>query len=984
MRLLTTFILIFVVLQNNNIGAGLGFLNNFVHKASYPETAYQPDNEEDRSDEISREIYEILSEINDSENLSACLEQLPVIDVPENRMEGENRYCNSVLSILISLGDLELLSRVYNRLYLLYYNDGDFDRATVVAEKSFSIAEEIFYVEMLARGHQNFAILNSVRGRYVSATEHFLESAEYYKELGDKSALARVYGNMGVTFEQAGNLEKAYEYMHKELAVIKELGNEANMGYAMVNLGAVLNTIGRQDSVLYYYESSLELANRLHDNDLKITNLDNIGAYYLEQDSLDLAETYLRSAYELSETTGYSYQKIYITNNLAKNFLAASKTDSAEKYARQQLDLAIDYEFLYDQQLAYSNLSEIYKQNGDYQRALQAHTNYAKIKDSLLNRDRINELEDLRERYEADQRDQQIELLKLQTQNAEFRRNAYLTSGLVLTFVLLLLYIGQRYKSRKNRQLLEKEQEVAEMKSNFFSNISHEFRTPLTLISGPIEMLKSKIQDVKTRNQLVTMEKNADRLLSLINQLLDLSRLESGKLELSREPTDMLTLVRGVTMTFQSLAEMERIDLAVKTGFSALKLDADREKMESILVNLINNAFAHTAEGGEITVSLDIEEHDNGKPHCRIGVKDTGKGIPGEDLPKIFDRFYRGNSESARQQIGTGIGLALTQELVELHGGSIQVTSEMNKGTEFIVTIPAEGMSYEGSSTELFSITKSFSLTESEAVKRIDPDPADDTESRESSEPILLLIEDNKDVTNYLKDILVDSYRVLEAANGKQGVEAALKYIPDLIISDVMMPKMNGFRVAETLKQDQKTSHIPLILLTAKADQEDKMQGLRALADEYLTKPFHPDELRIRIQNLIESRQKLKEKYKQEYMLRPGRAEVQSLDDAFLLKIRETLDRHIGDEFFTVKQLGREVGMSRSQLHRKLTALIGKSATEFIRSYRLHRAKDMITRETGSISEISYAVGFGSPSYFSKCYRAEFGFSPSETVKRKS
>jgi len=431
-------------------------------------------------------------------------------------------------------------------------------------------------------------------------------------------------------------------------------------------------------------------------------------------------------------------------------------------------------------------------------------------------------------------------------------------------------------------------------------------------------------------------------------------------------------------MTFQSLAEMKHINLTVETELSSLKMNADREKIETILINLVNNAFDFTPEGGNVAVSLGVEEDDTGRSQCLIGVKDTGEGIPVQNLSRVFERFYRGEAQKGQQKTGTGIGLALTKELVELHGGSIDVFSTVHQGTEFVVTIPSENMTYENSEPDVIQIAETSMSVMTETRHELDAQAETVSDLQETSEPVLLLIEDNEDVTYYLKEILGDDYRVIEAADGEQGVEAALEYIPDLIISDVMMPKMDGYRVAEILKQDEKTSHIPLILLTAKADQKDKMQGLKAHADEYLTKPFRPEELRLRIQNILESRRKLKEKFKMEFMLRPEKVEIHSMDDAFLLRVRESVDNHIDNEDFTVDQLGKEVGMSRSQLHRKLTALIDQSATEFIRSYRLHRAKDMISQNGGTISEISFSVGFGSPSYFSKCFREEFGFSPTE------
>lgn len=982
MRWPATFILVCTILQYNSIA--LTFFNsNSSYLTIFPrEATNQSDNQEEQSEKISKEIYKLLSEIKDPEVLAECLEKLPGGDAAVNSSVEEREvgeFCDRTQRILQDIGTRKLLSRVYNRLYLLYYNDGDFDSATIAAEKSLSIAEEADFLEMMARGEQNFAILNSVQGRYTTAIEHFLKSAEYYRELGNQSKLARVYGNMGVTFEQAGNIDEAYEYMQKELSMSRELGNEQLQASSMANIGAIHSEKGRADSALYYYETSLELAKKLEYDDLIITNLDNIGAYYTDKEDYETALSYLMSALEKAKETGYEYQEIYITDHLSKNYLAQGKIDSAKKYADAQLDLALDFEFLYDQQLAWLNLSEIYAELSEYDKAYEAHINYAEIKDSLLNRDRIRQLEDLREQYEAEQREQQIAMLTLQNETAEFRRNTFLAGGILLSLILLLLFNRQRVKSKKNRQLLEKEQEMAEMKSSFFSNISHEFRIPLTLISGPIEMMKNDIEDSKIKAQLDVMQQNANRLLTLINQLLDLSKLESGKLELSQEETDIITLVKGVTMTFQSLAEIKQIGLSVETDLTCLKFSVDHEKLETILINLVNNAFAYTPEGGKITVVLGVEKDDSGKDQCRIAVKDTGQGIPKQDLPSVFDRFYRGNGESVRQENGTGIGLALTKELVELHDGSIDVSSKEYAGTTFVVNLPMRHGEYHKLEPHESMLTEIPVLAEEETEKSKSANESKESQTDDESAPIVLLIEDNDEVMHYLQDILGDTYRVLMATDGEQGVESALEQIPDLIISDVMMPKMNGYRVADTLKQDEKTSHIPLILLTAKASQKDKMQGLKTHVDEYLTKPFRPEELKIRIQNLIESRRQLREKYKREYMMRPDEVSVNSLDDAFLIRVKDAVDEHIDNEDFTVEQLGKEVGMSRSQLHRKLTALIGQSATEFIRSYRLHRAKEMIGRVAGSISEISYAVGFGSPSYFSKCFRDEFGMSPTES-----
>ena len=938
---------------------------------------------EEKAERLSKEAFTLLTETGHENPLNRCFNdvsgdnQLPSNQESDSFVSIANR-CQNAIQILEEHDDMELISLIYNDLYLLFYHDGDYDSATLAAEKSLDIAKEINYTEMQGRGNQNFGILNSVQGRYPEAVEFFLESEKHYSELEDESALAMLYGNIGVTFEQAGNYAKAFEYTYKELNMARKVGNTSLEATALSTLGAIHSQGGSADSVLYYYEASLELAEHVDYKDLIITNHDNIGAYYTGINDYSNARNYLYSAYELASGSEYQYQKIYITNNLAKNYLAEGLPDSALKYAEMQLDLATDYNFLYDQQLAWSNLSDIYKENEDYQNALEARVNYSEIKDSLLDRDRIQQLENLREQYESEQREQTIDMLTLEAETATFRRNTYLASGILISLILLLLYSGQRYKARKNRQLLEKSKEVAQMKSNFFSNISHEFRTPLTLISGPIESLKSSMEDPDVLKELNIMQKNSDRLLSLINQLLDLSRLESGNLTLSVAKTKLDTLVKGVAMSFQSLAEMKRIQITVDTEKIDSEAWVDRNKLETILINLIGNALKFTPEDGEVHVRLSERKSTDDLKRCRIEVSDSGEGIPEGDLEHIFDRFYRGPEKEQSGSVGSGIGLALTKELVLLHKGQILVNSSQGKGTRFTVELPISRQHYSEQEWNLSTPGDSAgkpAITESRPVSGPELELGN---SIDDSAPLLLLIEDNEDVMNYLSGILKDSYHILFAPDGEAGVEIALEQIPDLVISDVMMPKMDGYRVAEILKQDEKTSHIPLILLTAKASHDDRIQGLRTHADDYVTKPFRPDELLLRVENLILSRNKMREKFNRKFEIKPEELSEKSMEEAFLLRVVEAIKKHLVDEEFSVDILAHEVGMSRSQLHRKLVALTDLSATEFIRSYRLNLAKDKIKYHTGSISEIAYEVGFNSSSYFSRSFKEKFGVSPSE------
>jgi len=368
---------------------------------------------------------------------------------------------------------------------------------------------------------------------------------------------------------------------------------------------------------------------------------------------------------------------------------------------------------------------------------------------------------------------------------------------------------------------------------------------------------------------------------------------------------------------------------------------------------------------------------------CMITVFDSGIGIAPEHVHKIFERFYQVDASPTREQEGTGIGLALTKELVELHRGQISVTSELGRGTSFTVMLPLgkkhltpEEIVPEEVPTRIAIAPRT--LDEPDSVRTIEAD-----ESRPDNDlPMLLIVEDNADMRLHIRSYADDLYRVNEAKDGEEGLRKAVEIIPDLIISDVMMPKIEGFELCRRLKRDERTSHIPIILLTAKANAEHKVDGLSTGADDYLVKPFDSKELLIRIKNLIDGRRRLREKFEKHKVLKPGEVAVTSLDDVFLQRAMAVVQQRMGDERFSVEQLSHEMNMSRSQLHRKLKALINQPVGEFIRYMRLHRGVSLLEQNAGTVAEISYSVGFGSPAYFTKCFREQFGYPPSDVRKR--
>jgi signal transduction histidine kinase/DNA-binding response OmpR family regulator len=591
---------------------------------------------------------------------------------------------------------------------------------------------------------------------------------------------------------------------------------------------------------------------------------------------------------------------------------------------------------------------------------------------------------------------------------------------LYVLFILGMLYSIRRYelgRTHLKNQLkldevkLKEREETDKLKSRFFANISHEFRTPLTLILGPSENIVSNSKEEETQKSASTIKRNANRLLGLINQLLDLSKLEAGKLKLKASKNNIVPFIKGVTMSFESVAERKDITLRVQSSKNEIDLYFDKEKMTKIMTNLLMNACKFTLDGGAVTVALTLipspsgrgmsdlpagvltKAGGQGEGKMQIIVKDTGVGISEEELPKLFDRFYQVDSSHTREHEGTGIGLALTKELVELHHGTISATSETGKGTEFTILLPVgrnhlkdeEIVETEVVSDEVILTPDTIgmkNLKENNAAdsSHFDKLSVTDNEVNEDKN-IILLVEDNVDVREFIKDSLGNEFQIEEASNGEQGVRKAEQIIPDLIISDVMMPKMDGNELTKRLKNDEKTSHIPIILLTAKSEQQSKLEGLETGADAYLTKPFDTKELQVRINNLISIRRKLQAKFGKDEFIPAKKTEekkLTNLEEQFMCKVMEVIENHISEEEFSIEQFGKEVGMSRVQLHRKLKALSGKSASNYLRSVRLGKAKKMIEQEKGNISEIAYSVGFSSPQYFTRCFKEEFGFPPSD------
>lgn len=518
--------------------------------------------------------------------------------------------------------------------------------------------------------------------------------------------------------------------------------------------------------------------------------------------------------------------------------------------------------------------------------------------------------------------------------------------------------------------------ELNDAKTRLYSNISHEFRTPLTVILGMTDTLKTNYEnkvEESPEKPLEMIRRNGKNLLHLVNELLDLAKVESGSMQLELVQTDVVPFIKYYSESFHSLAESKSINLTVYSEIDSVEMDIDVNKLASIISNLLSNAIKFTSAQGKIIVHLNTVKQVNGRA-LSIKVQDNGRGLAEKDIAHLFDRFYQAPNASSEQQLGTGIGLSLTKEFVDLMQGDITVESSLDKGSTFTVTIPitnnASKVKEAQSSTTVSSIVlppvhkKELSL-----------------EENSSTLPLVLIIEDNIDVAQYLEVCLREKYQTIHAKDGSIGIQMAYDNIPDIIISDVMMPNKNGYEVCSTLKADERTDHIPIILLTAKVSEEDRLTGLTHGADAYLAKPFNKEELFTRLDQLILVRKKLINKLEQNGFSSVLSEKVENPQTKFVQQVIKIVLTHLDNVNFGPTVLAEEMHLSESQIYRKLKSITDKSTAVFIRSVRLQKAKELIQTSNKTISEIAYEVGFNDPSWFSRAFKEEFGAPPSDYSK---
>ena len=726
----------------------------------------------------------------------------------------------------------------------------------------------------------------------------------------------------GAVYEKYANLKSiqknypvAKKYLFKSLTAAKKAKDTLRESSVYWNFAIIQTIQNQKDSATYYYKKRIQiLENSTQTKELAVAFF-NLGEYYNRSNQYNKAISYLEKALELFQ------QKVDHRNEFKINTLV--------------------------------NLSKAYQKTNQSYRAYETLTLANQLKDSLTLANNDKQVLELETKYQTEKKEQEIKLLA--AQNRLEKNKVYIFISIVILLLITGLFLFFSYKNKL--KFAQKLKELNTLKSRFFANISHEFRTPLTLIKSPIQSLQNEISDENQLAKLNLIDTNSNRMLELINQLLELSKIDDGNLKLLFKEGNLSHFFTSIVepFTFQSKETGTHFKVALpKTQKNHF---FDKDVIEKITTNLLSNAFKYTPKNENIHLNALIENET-----LTITISNTGSQLIKEDLAHLFERFY----QKKETNLGFGIGLALVKELVSLYKGSIETELENGK-LSFIVRLPLD----KNNENAILLDQKNDKKTIENKIET------------NSELPIVLIVDDNKDIRKLIGDIVKDHYNILEAENGEDALDLAQKEIPDCIISDIMMPKMDGFELTKALKRNELTSFIPVILLTANSTETTHLESVKSAADAFLTKPFNNEIVKETLAQLLAERKKLQERYSQELILKPTDIIVDSYDEKFINKLQNILDKNLSNPDFTAENFANEANLSRMQLHRKLKTLFGVSATEFIRNERIKLAHDLLKKSTSTVSEVAYAVGFNEVTYFSKCFKEFYNISPSEYQKSK-
>lgn len=818
------------------------------------------------------------------------------------------------------------------------------DSAIWYADKALRLGEETRNPTLSAKAMTLRAEAHQNRAELPESVDWYLKAINLSEKYALDSVIASPLNGLGVSYYYMNDLDKAELFIRRAADAKLNVKDFTYYSVILTNLAGIL----------FYREKYNEAVDLLQEAEITLSKLGQRkylasvynslgGAYQMKGESSDSVVYYYRQSLGIAREYDILNNLVTGYHNLGEHFLQRNDYPTAITFLDSALILSADKEDRYTLSV-YTTLSEALEKKGDFKRAYEIRSKELDLNKKIFEAEKLKTIEELNISYETRKNEQEIisqrEAIQQADLDAAKQRNRQNTTLFVSisAIALLLVVVYYFWQRKRTNQLLMKE------KTRLFENIVHEIRTPLTLIKGPLDLIKADNSNrIENEKHIQTIEANADKLVRLVNELLDASKLDKGSYRPEFRSGNLVESIIQSAESFKLEAELKGIKLHLPDTSSVGVIHRyPANAIEKAVNNLLGNAIKFCAGGSTIHVSCLVTSD-----KATIHVQDNGPGISEKDQSHIFDRFYR--AESGNKSQGTGIGLSFTKELVEMLGGSISVLSKPGSGATFTVVFPIEEV----------TVTQSESLEVDER-------------------PCVLIAEDDAGLNDFVSGLLENDFQVMRVRDGAEALVKIRQGIPDLVLSDIMMPNMDGMELLKIIKSEEVSAHIPVVLFSAKASLESKLAGLQMGADAYLPKPFNPEELKLTIHNLMLARKRNQEQNLAGLQSnKPFEERVRS-ENSFVNKAVDEIIKHLGDEHYSVNELADALCLSRSQLHRKLSATTGQSATTFIRNIRLERAKDLLRTQWGNVTDIAYACGFSSQSYFTKAYTEYFGHAPSK------
>lgn len=924
----------------------------------------------------------------------------------------------------------------YDLMIAIYARNGDYDSAIKLIKKKLELDRSRNSVVKEMEDHISVASLYGQQNKFNLAFEHLSNAldiaertksgfAEIYRSIGNlffqkrntsialmyykkaleqfatresDDVLADTYNNLGRVYLEQGRMTEAQQHLTKALQLAKTRGYRHQLADAYRIMGQYYKKSERFDLAMKHlqqcYQTGCNQCSRLAFFDVMV----EIADLYEQQGKRDLSKEWFVKSLRLAENFSSKREMSVAKQRLGSLALSQKEATVAERYFLQSMQDAQESKQPSTVKDIADMLGSFYERQGDFKKAYHYVTWSKMLGDSISRMDGKANMAALEMNFEferlkkANEARQVLSLEEIKRQK-QFRNFLFIIVALLMVMGAFILYsyrkkmidnrmliFQKKQIEEKNKAILEQVEEIRSqkdeierisaklhetdgMKLRFFSNISHEIRTPLTLIINPLKSILHSFQgEDEQKRQLQLVYDNTVRLHELTNQILDLQKLDSGKLELHRSQADVVAHLKGLVALFEGFSNDRNSGLVFHSQHTSVICGFDADKVSKICSNVLSNALKYNRDGGEVMLSLLFGEN-----QLSIVVEDEGSGIPQANLNTIFNRYYQLDASNTQYE-GTGIGLAYVKELTELMEGKIDVSSTVGSGTKLVITLPVEAMQV---------VQSEESHTEFRA-KQLPPFvKLPDLEQEDVSAQTILIVEDNVELRNLIGRIFDADYHVVYAQNGEEGMEKALQYIPDLVISDVMMPQMNGLELCEAIKKNEQTCHIPILLLTAKDSHDNHLLGYQSGADDYMVKPFDSEILKLKVQNRMETQEAMKKQFSLDNVSEKSNSSYNPLDKAFLKNCVALIKDHLDDPDFSVDALMEKTAFGRRSLFRKMKALTNMSPYEFITAYRLKQAASLL-KKGQRVSEVAYSVGFSNPQSFSIAFKKQFGVPPSE------